>query len=165
MSILKFEHRTPKTLVEMYQYMIDESKTSPEAVFGMGTNPFYAVEEMELVQRIYHMTERLSHAYIQVIFAFDAGIQLEFSLLKEICRKIGYVLILGERQAVGAIHYKEKDKEHIHCHYLIHYVDIYGKIYRQKFSVYYYMKCVNEILNHCGLTPVACNDFRRSLAS
>ena len=53
MSILKYERRTPKTMQEMYDYLVDTNKTDSLHIFGLGVNPMYAVPEMEYVTSLY----------------------------------------------------------------------------------------------------------------
>ena len=75
MSILKFENRTPRNLQQMYDYMCDEQKTDFYGIFGIGLNPLTAVSDMKFMQYLYQRQE-LSHEYVQVIFSFDRGIDL-----------------------------------------------------------------------------------------
>ena len=152
MSILKFENRTPRNLQEMYDYVTDITKTSPQCVFGLGVNPVYAVYEMKFVQYIYGRYH-LNHEYKQIIFCFDVGIRLEESVIMEICVRIGNILMMGDkRQVLGAIHGVGSEK--VHCHYLINYVGIDGQLLKQDYSVIYYKDKVNEILQEYGLTPI-----------
>lgn len=151
MSILKYERRTPKTMQEMYDYLIDSKKTDTSHIFGIGINPMYAVTEMKFVQHLYRAYD-IYHPYIQVIFCFDQGTTLSLPQIKDICIAIGYCLIDDERQVLGAIHYKETDK--VHCHYMINYVGIHGMLYRQEYSIYHYYRRVNEILAALGLTKL-----------
>ena len=151
MSILKYERRTPKTMQEMYDYLVDTNKTGNSHIFGLGVNPMYAVSEMEYVQRIYR-AYTIVHPYIQVIFCFDRGINLELPQIRDICISIGYCLIDDERQVLGAIHYKETDK--VHCHYMINYVGIHGMLYRQEYCIYHYYRKANEILSAYGLNTL-----------
>ena len=151
MSILKFENRTPRTLQDMYDYMLDSKKTDALGVFGLGINPQYAVMEMEFVQGL-HFHEQLAHPYVQVIFAFDVGIALDILALRQICMEIGYCLMTDERQMLGAVHYKGTDRKH--CHYLINYVGMNGNLYRQGSSVIFYKERVNSVLERHGLCPV-----------
>ena len=153
MSILKFEYRTPRSMQGMYSYLTDKTKTSQEGIFTIGCTSAYAPEEMFLVQEVYYRGN-ISHQYLQVIFAFDVGINLNFELIRKICIKIGYALILDKRQVLGAIHYLEKDSMKVHCHYLINYVGIDGSLYKQQYSLQYYKKKVNEILLAYGLNPI-----------
>ena len=151
MSILKYEGRCPRSLIEMYDYLTDTSKTDISGIFGLGVNPSYAVTEMTFVQKVYYMDE-ITRPYVQVIFAFDQYLCLNIQLLKQICLEIGQCLVLDKRQVFGAIHYKNTDK--IHCHYMINYVGIDGNLYRQGYSVIYYKDRVNNVLSKYGLTPI-----------
>ena len=149
MSILKFEHRTPRSLEEMYAYLCDPNKTDAYGIFGIGVNPFDTVNEMRFVQNHYHH-ENMKHEYVQRIFCFDVGIRVDLGLLMEVCARIGQVLITDKRQVFGAIHYLNQDAHHIHCHYMINYVGIDGSLYQQKFHVNHYKGLVNEILAEYG---------------
>lgn len=152
MSILKFENRTPRSLQEMYDYMTDRTKTSPQWVFGLGVNPMNAVDEMKLVQYIYGR-HHLKHEYKQIIFCFDVGLRLEEAVIMEICVKIGNILMMGnKKQILGTIHGIGSEK--VHCHYLINYVGINGKLLKQDYSIIYYKDRVNEILLSYGLNPI-----------
>lgn len=151
MSILKFENRTPKDLNSMVAYLTNESKTTAEGIFGIGIDPADAVNQMRFVHNVYGYRE-LSHEYLQIIFCFDVGVNLNIWQLREICEKIAWVLITDERQVFGAIHYLNTEK--IHCHYLINYVGINGSLYNQNYSVIHYKKMVNEILKLYGLSEV-----------
>ena|GEM_PF-856277 len=151
MSILKYENRTPRNIQKMYEYMIDSNKTDDRGIFGLGVNPYNAANEMLLVQ-FAHGKPYLPHEYVQVIFAFDVGITLDIEVIREICIKIGSVLVIDERQVFGAIHYLNTDK--IHCHYMINYVGIDGSLHRQGYSVCHYRDLVNEILQEYGLNLV-----------
>lgn len=133
MSVLIFEPRTPKSLEEMYYYMSDTNKTTCEAMFGIGVTIEEVVPQMKFVQSVYKI-EKILHEYLQVIFCFDVGIRRNITFLKEVCERIGRVLITDERQVFGAIHYFDKP-DNIHCHYMINFVGIDGSLYRQKFSV------------------------------
>jgi len=160
MSILKFERRTPRTIAAMYAYMVDPSKTDGSYVFGIGVNPFYTAEEMEFIQRLYYK-EDIAHTYLQVIVSFDAGISCD-ERTRSICQEIAGVLVEDERQILGVIHYK--NEKNVHCHYMINYVSITGKLYRQRRSVFYYKRKVNEILLKYGLNPIPYNEwYRREL--
>lgn len=135
----------------MYNYMIDESKTSESLIFGLGVNPLNVVAEMKFVQYIYGRYN-LMHKYKQVIFSFDVGLKLSPEIILEVCIRIGQVLVLDERQVFGAIH--GIGMGYVHCHYMINYVGIYGTLLRQEYSVIYYKRKVNEILSDYGLTPI-----------
>ena len=144
MSLLKFEDRTPRSLEDMCAYMCDSSKTDSNGIFGIGVNPYNAANEMRLIQNIYHR-ENLTHEYVQIIFCFDMGVSAPVELVREVCVKIGQMLITDERQVLGAIHYLD-NSEKIHCHYLINYVGIDGSLYHQGFHVNHYKRLVNKIL-------------------
>ena len=151
MSILRFESRTPRNLQDMYNYVVDKSKTNGIWIFGVGVNPANAVAEMKFVQYVYGR-HNLIHEYKQIIFSFDEGIKINEDVLLEVCVRIGYALILDERQVLGAIHGVGTSR--VHCHYLINYVGIDGSLLRQKFSVVFYKRRINEILSEYGLTPI-----------
>lgn len=150
MSILKFENRTPKNLSDMIQYLANPEKTTPEGVFGIGCNPTTVFEEMKLVQKIYHR-DKLTHEYLQVIFAFDENVDLSLCKIKEICVKIGNILTTDKRQVFGAIHHLGK---HVHCHFIINFVGIDGSLYKQKYSVWHYKNLINGILPDYGLQKI-----------
>ena len=156
-SILKFEPRTPRSLEDMILYLKDRSKTTEDGIFAIGCNPVHAALEMEFVQRLYFY-DNLVHPYVQVIFAFDVGINLSLSLLRQIAIEIGQVLIVDRRQVFGAIHYLNTDKKH--CHYILNYVSVLGELYRQNYSLWHYKQAVNEILGlySLGLIKVYSND-------
>lgn len=156
MSILKIEPRTPKSLEEMYLYLTDLYKTDAHGIFGIGVNPRQAVQEMEFVQRCYYK-ERLLHPYVQMILAFDVGLQCPLPVLREMCFEIGQRLVLDRRQVFGAIHYKNTDKSH--CHYMINYVSIDGQLYRQTYSTLFYKERANHILCRYGLRPIEYYDI------
>ena len=143
MSLLKFEDRTPRSLEDMCAYMCDSSKTDSNGIFGIGVSPYNAANEMRFIQN-YYRWENLTHEYKQIIFCFDEGIKVDIALMREVCIRIGQVLITDKRQVLGAIHYLDTDKPH--CHYLINYVGVDGSLYQQRFSVLHYKKLVNEIL-------------------
>ena len=128
-----------------------KKKTSPSLIFGIGVNPANAVSEMKLIHYVYGKYN-LTHEYKQVILAFDEGIQIAKDILLEICVKIGRALILDERQVLGAIHGFGTPRTH--CHYVINYVGIDGTLLRQKYSVIFYKKRINEILSDYRLTPI-----------
>ena len=151
MSILKFENRTPRDIQEMYNYMINESKTNESLIFGLWVNPQNAVAEMNFVQYVYSRYN-LMHKYKQVIFSFDVGLELSPEIIIEVCFRIGHVLVLDKRQVFGAIH--GIGTRYVHCHYMINYVGIDGTLLRQEYSVIYYKRKVNEILSDYGLTPI-----------
>ena len=151
MSILKFENRTPKDLHAMLEYCKDEKKTDEHGIFGIGLNPKIAAEEMRLVQLV-NNKDCLLHEYVQIIFAFDVGIETDIETLKEVCTRIGEVLVWDKRQVFGAIHYLDTDK--IHCHYIINYVGQNGSLYEQKYSVVHYKKLVNDILAEYGFSLI-----------
>ena len=143
MSLLKFEDRTPRSLKDMCAYMCDANKTDSSGIFGIGVNPYNAANEMRFIQNCYRR-EKLTHEYTQRIFCFDEGTDADIFTMREVCEKIGQVLITDKRQVLGAIHYLDTDKPH--CHYLINYVGVDGSLYQQRFSVLHYKKLVNEIL-------------------
>ncbi|MGL5257527.1 MAG: relaxase/mobilization nuclease domain-containing protein [Proteocatella sp.] len=151
MAILKFENRTPRPLLAMYEYMVDFNKTGKYGVFGIGVDPLYAVQQMEFIQRIFYK-ENLLHSYIQIIFSFDSGIDLGILTIRKICKEIAYILVSDERQIFGAIHFN--GTPNIHCHYMINYVSVRGEMYRQGHSVNYYKQLINSILVNYGLEPI-----------
>lgn len=151
MSILKFETRTPRSLSEMYSYMTNPAKTDDYCIFGIGLNPAYAVEEMQFIQSLYHK-ESLLHPYIQVIFSFDSNIGLGIEKIRQICYDIGTIILLDERQLLGAIHYK--NERNIHCHYMINYVSVTGNLYRQTYSVKFYKEKINTVLKYYHLNMI-----------
>lgn len=151
MSILRFESRTPRNFQYMYNYVVDVSKTNGIWIFGIGVNPSNAVAEMKFVHYVYGR-HNLTHEYKQIIFSFDEGIKIDEDVLLEVCVRIGHALILDERQVLGAIHGVGTSR--VHCHYLINYVGIDGSLLRQKFSVVFYKRRINEILSEYGLTPI-----------
>lgn len=148
MSILKFENRTPKSLEEMYNYMIDPQKTQGTKFLGIGVNPSAPVEEMRFVQEIYGR-EDLLHPYVQIIFSCDKNVEKSKEELYEICMQIGQLLISDNRQVFGAIHYYGTNN--IHFHYMINYVGMNGSLYRQNHHVHHYMYLVNEVLKKHNL--------------
>ena len=153
MSILKFENRTPRNLQKMYKYLCNPQKTNIYGIFGIGLNPMAAVADMKFMQNLYGQ-HRLTHEYFQVIFTFDKGLLLDIIKAREICIKIGEVLITDKRQVFGAIHYLNKDAQKMHCHYLINYVGTDGSLYRQSYSVYHFRESINKILQEYGLNVV-----------
>ena len=150
-SILKFEPRTPRPLEDMISYLTDSTRTTEDGIFAIGCNPLHAALEMEFVQRLFFY-ENLVHPYVQVIFAFDVGVNLSLSLLRQIAIEIGQVLIVDRRQGFGAIHYLNTDKKH--CHYLLNYVSVLGELYRQNYSLWHYKQAVNEILGSYSLNLI-----------
>lgn len=151
MSILKFETRTPKTLAQMYQYLMDAEKTDERGLLGWGINPKKAVEEMEFTQMIYHK-ENLYHPYMQIIFSFDQYLSLPLDTVKKVCMEIGDCLIPDERQGFGVVHFKNTN--HIHCHYILNYLSIYGIPYRQIYYIVWYFTKVDEVLRKYGLNEI-----------
>lgn len=149
MSLLKFENRTPRSLEDMCAYMCNSSKTDNNGIFGIGINPYDAANEMRFIQK-YYRREKLSHEYTQRIFCFDKRIKADIALLREVCIRIGRVLITDMRQVLGAIHFLGKDAVQPHCHYLINYVGVDGSLYQQVFHVNHYKQLVNEILAEYG---------------
>lgn len=143
MAILKFETRTPRSLPEMYNYLVDCNKTDRDYILGIGVNPLHAVEEMLFVQRCFYKNN-LEHPYVQVIFSFAPNEQPHLYTVKKVCEEIGHVLILDERQVFGAIHFK--NTSNIHCHFLINYVNVKGELYRQNLPLTFYKEKVNEVL-------------------
>ncbi len=156
MSILNFENRTPRSMREMYDYMMDSRKTDDNGIFGLGVNVHRAVEEMEFVQKLYYRGY-LMHPYIQVIFAFDVGVSLDVIGMRQVCKEIGECFLLDKRQVLGAIHYKNTEKKH--CHYMINYIGMRGEIYRQEKTVIFYKNRVNKILGKYNLNPVYYYDY------
>ena len=114
----------------MILYLADKSKTTADGIFGIGCNPLHAALEMNFIQKLFFY-ENLVHPYLQIIFAFDIGINLPVHLLRQIAMEIGRALIVDRRQVFGAIHYLNTDKRH--CHYLVNYVSVEGKLYQQMF--------------------------------
>lgn len=53
LSILKFEHRTPRSLEDMILYLADRNKTTADGMFGIGCNPLHAALEMKFVQKLF----------------------------------------------------------------------------------------------------------------
>ena len=151
MSILKIITNTPKTMLEMYDYMIDQNKTSADTIFGIWCNPFTAIEEMQFVKNIYH--SNYLHPYTQIIFIFDIGVNYDLYIIKSICKQIGYILITDKRQVFGAIHYKGNEQTGIHCHYMVNSVGIYGNHYKIMHYLRYY-ELVNKILISYNLNPI-----------
>lgn len=135
----------------MIAYLVDETKTSKDGIFGIGCNPSFAALEFSFVQKIF-FREQLTHPYMQVIFAFDQGIVLPIKRLRQISIAIGQVLVSDQRQIFGAIHYINTDKPH--CHYLINFVNVFGELFQQKFSLWHYKCQVNEILDSYGLSRI-----------
>ncbi|SEH23156.1 relaxase/mobilization nuclease domain-containing protein [Selenomonas sp. KH1T6] len=151
MSILKFENRTPRTMEDMHRYMKNAEKTGDNGVFGIGVNPCAPVQEMQFVQDVYYR-EELTHPYVQVILSFDSDMALDSLEVREISMEVGKLLVTDERQVFGAIHYYGTDN--VHCHYMINYVGIDGKLYRQGHHVNYYKRLVNAVMKAHGLRPV-----------
>ena len=147
MSLLKFEDRTPRSLEDMCAYMCDSRKTDSNGIFCIGANPCDAANEMRFIQN-YYRWKNLTHEYKQITFCFDEGIKSDIALMREVCIRIGQVLITDRRHVLGAIHYLDTDKPH--CHYLINYVGVDGSLYQQKFHVNHYKHLVNEILAEYG---------------
>lgn len=156
MAILKFEPRTPKSLSEMYTYLIDPNKTSKEYWIGIGVNPQYAVEEMTFVQKCFYK-ENLTHTYVQVILSFGR-ISIGLDVVKNICEKVGLILGFDERQVFGAIHFN--NLQNVHCHYLLNYVNVKGELYRQNYSVVWYKKIINDILTEYPISLIYYNELK-----
>lgn len=135
----------------MVAYLVDETKTSDDGIFGIGCNPSFAATEFHFVQKIF-FRDQLAHPYLQVIFAFDQGLVLPINRLRQISTSIGRSLVQDQRQIFGAIHYRNTDK--IHCHYLINFVNVFGELFQQKFSLWHYKRNVNEILDSYGLSRI-----------
>lgn len=151
MSILKIETRTPKSLQEIYNYMVDENKTTKNEIFGIYCNPLEAVTDMQLTQNIYH--SNYLHPYIQFMFIFDVEVNYDLYVIKSICKQIGYTFIIDKRHIFGAIHYKNLEGVGVHCHYVINSVGLDGSRYEIMHYLKYY-KLVNEILDSYGLNPI-----------
>lgn len=135
----------------MISYLVDETKTSTAGIFGIGCNPDFAALEFNFVQKIF-FREQISHPYLQVIFAFDQGLVLPINRLRHIAIEIGKILVSDQRQIFGAIHYRNTNK--IHCHFLINLVNVFGKLFQPKFSLWHYKCQVNEILDSYGLSRI-----------
>lgn len=151
MSILKFVNKTPKPIHEMYSYLTDPQKTTQNMIFGINVNPYNAGVEMEFTQEIFHVHE-IRNPYVQVIFAFDQGLNISPLLALNICKRIGYSFAYDNRQIFGAMHYNKPHQ--IHCHYMINYVSIDGSLWRQGKSVVSYKSEINEILRRYHLNPI-----------
>ena len=135
----------------MVAYLVDETKTSEDGIFGIGCNPSFAATEIHFVQKIF-FREQLAHPYLQVIFAFDQGLVLPINRLRHIAIEIGQILVSDQRQIFGAIHYRNTDK--IHCHYLINFVNVFGELFQQKFSLWHYKCQINKVLKFYGLNKI-----------
>lgn len=136
----------------MISYLTDRNKTTSEGIFGIGCNPLYAALEMEFVQRNFFY-DHLTHPYLQVIFAFDVGVDLPIKRLRKISINIGHSLLSDRRQLFGAIHFIDKPNK-IHCHYIMNYVSTNGSLYRQCYSLWHYKHSINEILNYYDLSLI-----------
>lgn len=156
MSILKYvNHNLRTSLVEMYSYLTNPEKTDASGLIGYGLNPSYAAEEMLFVQQLPHYEVSChSKLYQHVIFSFDHGLQLPFGLIHQISDEIGWVLLPDERQMLGAIHFK--NTANVHCHYMMNYISIDGKPYRQNHPLHYYKNRVNAVLQKYGLNDIVC---------
>lgn len=152
MSVLSFKPLGIRSLQEMYEYMVNPIKTDEHLIFGIGINPRYALEEMQIAQQMFCKKEE--NDYKQVILSFDFDIALPVSKIKEVAEIIGRLLFSEEYQVFGTIHL---DTKNIHVHYLINSVNVSnGKRFRQSKSVYWYKKEANKILNIYGLNSIYC---------
>lgn len=149
MSILIFEPRNRRHhLHEMYAYLVDHNKTTQDSFIGFNVNPYNPVPEMQLVQNYHHYPfwDVAYKTYQQIIFSFDNFIKEDNPFLKPICTEIGLVLLGNDqRQLFAAIHFN--GTKNIHCHYMLNYIDIHGKAYRQKYKIHHYQILINEILS------------------
>lgn len=160
MSILKAVNGSPRTLEEMYRYLTDPKKTIPQMTFGIGVNPKSAVKEMTMIQKMYHY-EELQNQYKQFVFSFDKWTRwdgpsnMNLALIYSISYRIGTYLIGSEkRQLFGAIHFNKLP--YLHCHYMINWISIDGKRWRQEKSLYSYKQELNTFLRDYGLTIIRC---------
>lgn len=156
MSILKYvNHNRRPSLAAMYSYLVNPEKTDVSGLLGYGVNPSCATEEMMFVQWLYRF-EGSCHPklYQHVIFSFDVGCQLPFGLIRQISYEIGLTLLPDERQMLGTIHFKNTEK--VHCHYMMNYISIDGKPYRQNHPLHYYKNRVNAVLQKYGLNDIVC---------
>lgn len=151
MSILKFVNGCHRSLIQMQDYLLDEKKTIPEMTFGIGINRDYPAEQMSLVQKYYYAAN-LINPYKQIIFSFDRGIHLSSFEYFQISYEIGKCLLTDKRQLFGAIHLNDPEK--VHCHYMINWISIDGKYWRQEKSLYLIKKKVDKILLDHGLRPI-----------
>lgn len=145
MAILKIERNTPRSIRDMFRYMVDPEKIISSSLFGIGVNEMMADIEMEFIHRIYHYVN-MKHPYIQVIFAFDEGYKDNPLNTRNICKKIAEILIYGndDTQVFGAIHYNHP--YHIHAHFMINSITVNGKLFRQAESINWYRNEINCLL-------------------
>ena len=159
MSILKFEPRNKRHhLHEMYAYLINPNKTTNNSFIGFYVNPYNPIPEMQLVQNYYHYPywDSSYKTYQQFIFSFDEFIDKDTPFIRNICTEIGFVLLNNEqRQAFASIHFN--GTKNVHCHYMMNYIDIKGKAYRQNYSIYHYQTQVNSILAKYNFPPIKIN--------
>lgn len=151
MSILKFVYETPRTLSEMYDYILNPSKTTPELCFSIGVDIKTAVNEMMFAPNLY--CTDYEAPYAQIIFSFDENIPTQnLPFYRNISLEIAKNLNHGVHQTFGALHI---DKLHqLHAHIIINTTSIYGKQWRQQKNVVYYKKKMNPLLISCGLSPI-----------
>ena len=145
MIIVKFEPRTPKSLEAMVNYMFDHRKTDDECIFGIGINPRFCKYELWFPWKYFNITpDEITHPYVQVIVSLDEMPVFIKSQWTPIFHEIGCALITDRRQVIGSIHFKGKG--HVHCHYLINYVSVEGKLYRQVYLPSHYRQIIEKIV-------------------
>lgn len=160
MSILKFVPHNARNLVDMCEYVLNPTKTSPDLVLGLGINARHALEEMMFAEFVWEDGEN-QPSYQHVILSFDRNVKTSLPLdtIKEIAWQIGK-LFYTEHQVLAAIH---QNTPNIHCHYIICSINLFsGNQYRQQRSLYSYKQDINKILVRYGLLPIHC--FSGSIA-
>ncbi|WP_296960221.1 relaxase/mobilization nuclease domain-containing protein [uncultured Dialister sp.] len=156
MSILKAITGTPKTFEQMVAYLRNPAKTSDEVIFAIGSNPQFAVKEMEAVQKYYPRTP--VHPYKHYIFSFDKtdtpDPRLTLPFMREVTQEIAHKIVPPDYQGLCAIHYKGNDCLHPHVHIIFNRVSVSGNLYRQSVSMFSIRKDVDAVLQKYKLPPL-----------
>lgn len=151
MSILKYIYDTPRSLLDMYAYITQPTKTIPQCVLGINISPNTGMEEISLCRSLSPKV-RQKHQYQQIIFCFDQNIELPLGMLRTICIEIGEVLGQKKYQVLAAIHFDTPGK--IHYHYIIHNLSIYGDTRQQGSDLFLIRYQVDEVLKKYNLSTI-----------
>lgn len=150
MSILSFKAGNRYSLEGMIDYITNPDKTQNQIISGLGVNPNYALQEMQLVKELFHQNG--GRLYKQIIFSFDRDIQLSSETIQEISERIG-LLFAQNYQVLLAVHF---NTSYIHVHYCINTVNVNsgGKYSQSLAELRRYKENINLVLAEYGLNPI-----------
>jgi hypothetical protein len=158
MSIFKVisnRENTPEVLYEKMIYIMNNSATKWEYIYGVNVNPVTAYKEMIFVKQVFDKMDR--NAFVHFVLSFDFTDQIDLTRIMNVGKCVGHFLayndILGSHQVLLAMH---TETDNVHFHFLMNTIDANSgeRINLWKPELYKIKDRISVLLGQYNLSPI-----------